>query len=61
MPIFRGYCLDQDGHIMAGEDIEAIDLNEAIQKTRRLCGNWANKSIDHIEVWHYQTLLFATH
>jgi hypothetical protein len=60
MLTFRGYCLGLDGHIVMGEDLQASDLSDAIEKTRLICEKIADSARDQIEVWDRQRLLYTT-
>lgn len=59
MASFRFYCLDKLDKIVSGRDIEAPDLETAIQSARNECGR-ANGKFDRFEVWQGAKRLFTS-
>ena len=48
---FRYYCLDDDGRIIAGKFIEAVDLGAAIVQALAACSDHHLERATRIEIW----------
>ena len=60
MPLFRFFCLRDDGRVACGRSIDLPDLAVAITYAYEAC-RWAPiGSFRHVEVWAGSALLYAS-
>ena len=60
MTHFRAYILDANGSIIAGEDIEAAGISEAVSAAQEFSAARGQEALDHIEVWSGRHRVFPT-
>jgi hypothetical protein len=60
MPIFRAYCLDANGRINYGEDVDAPDLERVIDVARALGARQPPPGSHGIEIWQDKTCLYTS-
>jgi hypothetical protein len=54
------YCLNDQDHIIVGDDLDVLDLEVAIQAAYRACREHPHCSASRIEVWQGASRLYSS-
>ena len=60
MAEFRFYCLNDQDHIIVGDNLDVLDLAAAIKAAYRACREHPHFSSSRIEVWQGTSRLYSS-